>query len=72
MRCRRPRTPSPEVQQHRANRQEYFRDLDKLKGTAEPTPPPSARPAPDGYCHCGAPFLRGKHGLFCGWGLHDG
>ncbi|NRD60825.1 hypothetical protein HRD49_03600 [Corallococcus exiguus] len=33
------RRPSPETLRHRANRSEYFRELDVLHGRAPPAPP---------------------------------
>ncbi|RYZ46867.1 MAG: hypothetical protein EOO72_00965 [Myxococcaceae bacterium] len=73
MRCRRPRTPAPEVQQHRANRQEYFRDLDKLKGLADPTPSPRREVPLEQQCPtCGGPTFTTSYGRVCSMGLHDG
>ncbi|NOJ91970.1 hypothetical protein HMI51_03280 [Corallococcus coralloides] len=36
---RRPRKPSQELLRHRANRLEYFRELDVLRGRTPPAPP---------------------------------
>ncbi|RYZ38419.1 MAG: hypothetical protein EOO71_24050 [Myxococcaceae bacterium] len=73
MRHHRPRPPLPELQRHRQVRADYLRDLAKLQGVAEPSPPPPRELAPEERCPtCGGPTFIMSYGRVCSLGLHDG
>ncbi|NVJ13146.1 hypothetical protein [Myxococcus sp. AM010] len=51
-------------------RDDYARDLRRLRG--EPEAPAPAQPTyPDGKCWCGGPALRVGNRVICGLGTHD-
>ncbi|WP_147445544.1 hypothetical protein [Corallococcus aberystwythensis] len=73
MRHRRPTKPSPELQRHRQVRADYLRDLARIQGKADPSPPSPREIPPEERCTtCGGPTFVMSYGRVCSLGLHDG
>ncbi|NMO14150.1 hypothetical protein HPC49_25160 [Pyxidicoccus fallax] len=52
-------------------REDYMRDLRRLRGEPEEPPPASRQLAPDERCRCGGPLMLVGGRSVCALGTHD-